>query len=291
MLISRRGSELWLVRQPDHGTLSGVLAEAWGNDRFAQLEPREGAVIAAAHHDDGWYAMDAGPTYNEEERRPAALLEVPLTTTVPNYGPGVDSVYERDPYAGILASMHWTGLYSARWGVQDGAALDMPMAVAVVEEQERRWRAAALELWGFNGLRSTFEAGLWRNYELLQTFDFLSLALCLIDLSTPSDASVDPVPVALTLKPVDQPPGGRIAPRVPTGHGDEHVDIRLDVVAEGVVEVDPWPFAPSQLSIELPARVIEDRPYDAEESARAFAEAAVRTVRCTLQPKNASAAS
>ena len=83
-------------------------------------------MIAAAHHDDGWYAMDAGPTYNEEERRPAALLEVPLTTTVPNYGPGVDSVYERDPYAGILASMHWTGLYSARWGVQDGARAGPP---------------------------------------------------------------------------------------------------------------------------------------------------------------------
>ena len=49
------------------------------------------------------------------------------------------------------------------------------------------------------------------------------------------------------------------------------------------MEVDPWPFAPSQLSIELPARVIEDRPYDAAESASAFAEAAVRTVRCRLR--------
>lgn len=289
MLISRRGSELWLVTQPDHGTLSGVLAEGWGNDRFAELEPREPAVIAAAHHDDGWYAMDAVPTYNEEERRPAHLLEIPLATTVPNYGPGVDSVYERDPYAGILASMHWSGLYSARWGVQDGAPLDHPAAVSVVEEQERRWRVAALEMWGFDGLRSAFEARLWRNYELLQTFDFLSLALCLIDLSTPSDPSVEPVPVALTLKPVDQPPGGRIAPAVPTGQGDEHVDLRLDVVAEGVVEVDPWPFAPPQLSIEFPARVIEDRSYDPAESASAYAAAAVRTVSCTLQPKKASA--
>jgi Protein of unknown function (DUF3891) len=290
VLISRRGSELWLVTQPDHATLSGELAEAWGNERFAALDPHESVVIAAAHHDDGWYPLDTVPTYNEEERRPAHLLEVPLTTTVPNYGPGVESVYERDTYAGVLSTMHWSGLYSARWGVQAGAPVDHPIAISVVEEQERRWTAAARELWAFDGLRSAFEAKLWRNYELLQNFDLLSLALCLVDLSVPTDASAEPVPVPVTLKPVDQPPGARIVPKVPTGHGDEHVDIRLEVVADGVVEVDPYPFSSPTFKIELPARVMEDRSYDQTESASAYAAAPVTTVSCTLQPKKASAA-
>ncbi len=51
---------------------------------------------------------------------------------------GVDRVFGVDPYAGLLVSMHWTGLYRARWGMQSGNTrqfiFDIPAIVAAISE-------------------------------------------------------------------------------------------------------------------------------------------------------------
>src|SRR5690606_222454 len=120
MLVTRRGDGFTLVTQYDHAALAGELAERWGNDRFA-LPPSplaEALRVAAAHHDDGWRELDDRPAHNPDQGRPAHFLELPLETTVPPYGRGVDGVYARDPLAGALVGWHWTGLYSGRWGLQ-----------------------------------------------------------------------------------------------------------------------------------------------------------------------------
>lgn len=283
MLITRRSGELVLVTHPDHGVLAGALAEQWGNDRFAAPARRASFADAAAHHDDGWAELDGRPVYAPDAQRPAHFLEIDLPDTVGPYGRGVDSVHDRDPYAGALVSMHWAGLYSTRWGLQPGPPVGHPAAAAVVAEQERRWVAALRAAWDGDGPRSALEADAWHGYEVLQALDLLSLFLCLTDLDAPTDAAVPALALHTVLALVDQPPGARIAPAAPGAPRGEHVDLTLTVSEPGVVLVDPFPFAASGVEIAVPARRMEDQPYpSAEVAAAAFAAAPVAPIHATL---------
>lgn len=287
MLVTKRGDGLTFVTQYEHGALAGELAERWGNDRFAAPPGplAEALTIAAAHHDDGWRELDDRPAFNPEQGRPAHFLELPLETTVPPYGRGVDAVYGRDPLAGALVGMHWTGLYSGRWGLQSsGGPVPHPLAEAVVAEQEPRWQASLRRAWDWDGPRSEFEAHAWHAYEVLQALDVTSLALSLIDPAQPSDAEVEPPLLTATLFPVEQPPGPRILPTVPTAPLGEHLDLRFSVPEPGVAAIDPWPFAGGGFAVELPSRRLPDEPLGEEESMAAYRAAPVEPIRWTLRP-------
>ena len=283
MLVTRRRGGLTIVAQCDHGALAGELAARWGNERFAGPALGESLRIAAAHHDDGWRELDDLPAYNAEAGRPAHFLELALERTAPPYGRGVDSVYERDLLAGALVGMHWSGLYSGRWGLQArGGPVAHPLAEAVVVEQERRRQEAILEAWGHEGLRSEFEADVWYAYEVLQALDVMSLALSLLDPAEVTEPGAEAQPLTSTLFQVEQPPGGRVLPTVPVAPLGEHLDLVLTVPEPGVATIDPWPFEDTSFAVELPARVIEDAELPEEEGAAAFRAAPVTAIGWTL---------
>jgi len=282
MLISRRPGLLQLVSHPDHGRLAGTLGGHWGNEQFATPVPIEALRTAATHHDDGWRELDDRPTFNAEAQRPAHFLELSLPDTVGPYGRGVDEVYARNPHAGALVSMHWAGLYSTRWGLQAGDPVPHPAAAQVVAEQERRWIAALREAWAHSGPRSEFEAHSWHAYEVLQALDFISLALCLLDVGRAASVG-EPVPMPVTLPHVDQPDAPRTVPSVPRGPGSSHVDVRLWVAEPQVVVLDPYPFDAPRFEVEVPLRELEDRSYaSAEEASRAYYGAEVDPRRMTI---------
>ncbi|MGH2874554.1 MAG: DUF3891 family protein [Solirubrobacteraceae bacterium] len=273
MLISRRRGRLQLVTHPDHGRLAGELCEQWGNDRFQVPAPGEALLTAAIHHDDGWGELDDRPAFNESQARPAHFLELALPDTAGPYARGVDTIYARDPYAGALVSMHWAGLYRTRWGLQGGAPVGHPLAAEIVAVQERRWTEALRDAWAGHGLRSEFEAATWHAYEVLQALDFISLALSLLDLGQPTE-DADAVAMPPTLPTIDQPPGGRVLPNVPTAAAGEHVDVSLQVTAAGHVTLDPYPLASPRVELTLPARELEDRRFASEHDAAAAFHAA-----------------
>jgi uncharacterized protein DUF3891 len=282
MLVTRRRGRLRLIRHPDHGRLAGQLGENWGNERFAIPVPRNALLQAATHHDDGWTELDDRPAYNPDAQRPAHFLELALPDTVGPYGRGVNEVYGRDRYAGALVSMHWAGLYSTRWGLQEGSPVPHPAAAEVVAEQERRWVPALREAWGQDGLRSEFEANTWHAYEVLQTLDFLALALCLLDLERPTAAS-EALAMPVTLAHVDQPPGARIVPAVPVASGGEHLDVTVRVPAPGRVSVEPYPFRAPEIELEVPARELDDRRYADGEAQSAYHDAPIEPLRIVVQ--------
>ncbi|MFN8217333.1 MAG: DUF3891 family protein [Solirubrobacterales bacterium] len=285
MLVTRRAERFTLVAQYDHGALAGVLAERWGNERFAPVAARlrEALVLAASHHDDGWRELDDLPAHNAEAGRPAHFLELPIERTAPPYGRGVDSVYERDPLAGALVAMHWTGLYSGRWGLQSaGGPRRSEIAREVVEREERRRAETLREIWGFEGRRGCFEADVWHAYEVLQALDIASLALSLLDPEAPS-GDAEPVSVMAALAAVEQPPGPRLLPAVPTAPQGELATLTLTVVGPGLAVLDPWPFAGRFLDAELPARSLPAVPMSEEKAAAAFRAAAPETIRWRLR--------
>lgn len=281
MLVTRRADRLVLVTQPDHAAFAGWLAQHWGNDRFMVPAPREALVCAATHHDDGWLELDDRPTYNPDARRPAHFTELPLTESSGPYARGVESVYARDPHAGALVSMHFSGFYTSRWGAGGGSSSDNPLALEIVAAQEARWMPALREAWGYRGRRSEFDAGNWHAYEVLQAVDLLSLAHGLMDLERPGGD--EPLDVASTLASVDQPSGPRSVTSVPLRAGGPYVAITVTVTQPGRVQLDPYPLREPELEFSLALHELEDRPYaSAEEAARAFHAAPVRDLRVTL---------
>ena len=282
MLVTRRDGHLTLVTQPDHAAFAGWLAEHWGNEQFVIPAPREALLTAATHHDDGWFELDGRPMYNAQRQRPAHFIELPLTDTVGPYGRGVESVYARDPHAGALVSMHFSGFYTSRWGVGGGAPSDNPLAQEVVAAQEARWMPALREAWGYRGRRSDFDAATWHAYEVLQAVDLLSLAHGLIDLEHAAPDG-EPVDVTTTLADTDQPAGPRFVSGVPLRAGGPHVPITVTVTEPGLVELDPYPLRGPELECVVPVRELDDRPYEsAEDAARAFHAAPVRELRVTF---------
>jgi hypothetical protein len=283
VLIARRRDRLVLITHPEHARLVGVLAEHWGNADFAPPTRPAPFAHVATHHDDGWAELDRRPVHAETEQRPAHFLEVELLETIAPYGRGVDGIHAHDPYAGALASMHWGGLYSARWGLQEGPFVGHPAAQTVAAEQQARWATALGAAWGGAGQRAELEADAWRDYAILQALDLLSLALCTVDLAAPTDTTAAATPVAATLRGIDQPAGARTIPAVPTHPGQADAALTFSVTQPKVATLDPWPFAVAEVDLEIATRTLADHPYaTAAEGQAAFAGAAVEPVAVRL---------
>jgi hypothetical protein len=269
MIIQRQGGELLLVRQTDHAALSGMLAEHWGGGDFARPQPRGSMLIAAARHDDGWREWEAAPKLNPATRRPYNFTEMPVGEHFPFYLRGIDGVIRDDLYAGLLVSLHLSGLYRKRYGLDPGLGLERfsPDVRPVVEDylrqldeqqqelrerlrQDRRVPAEAME-----------DAAVWTNYRLLQVYDLFSLYFCMAPLR---DYVIGHVPTR---------------PERPEG------ELRLRPAGGDVLVVSPYPFDAVPLQVTVEARTIADRDYSDDDDLRAtLAEAPGRTLRFELRP-------
>ncbi|MGB3681882.1 MAG: DUF3891 family protein [Rubrobacteraceae bacterium] len=160
MIVRERSNSFVLIRQHDHGRVSGEFARNWG----AEIEPRPPTLQAIAEHDTGWQELDEEIRFNPETNAPYSFVDYPLGPKLRAYGHGLDRIEAGDPYAGYLCSMHYT------YFVRDSRE---PAAVEFRErEAERRRRIEAVlpESWLEN-------AGY--NFRLLQLCDDLSLFVCL----------------------------------------------------------------------------------------------------------------
>lgn len=272
MLIKRTPGQLTLIEQTTHAAMAGDIAAHWGNQTFAAPWQQQKAQLAAAKHDDGWREPDLLPLFNEDEGRPLHFLEVGMNEHVKLYGRGVDETFATDPYAGLLVSMHWTGLYRSRWGMQAGKIEfgDNVRQDEVVLAEEQRWIDVKRDLTR-EQRRSDLELSLWHNYDLLQAWDLLSLYACVCETVPVAGPTKE---VSQTLKGIDHTPGMRTIPAVPVTIGGERVTIKLTAVEPGVVTVDPFPFDVDDLVVSVLAKTIPDQRYpDTEATRRALRSA------------------
>ena len=98
------------------------------------------------------------------------------------YRAGVECVAEEDPAAGLLVSMHMSGLYRQRYDVMPSPVRDLDEDVrdlvdAFVEQEEDRQVALRRML-------DADEAWRWTSYALLQVFDVVSLYFGLANVET-----------------------------------------------------------------------------------------------------------
>jgi hypothetical protein len=174
MIVRDRGDGWQVVLQIDHEDLSGAFARAWAEP----ASRHESVATAAARHDDGWAVWERSPIV-DGDGKPVNFLDVDVRSHLAFYRACIAAVTEQDPYAGLLVSMHGAGIYRQRYGRDlalglSRAAEEQELVDAFVAEQEAEYD-------GRISAAGVSEDERWRDYELLQLYDRLSLYFCMRD--------------------------------------------------------------------------------------------------------------
>jgi hypothetical protein len=203
--------------QEDHAELSAQFAAHWGNAQFSQLRPYKTMVFATTYHDSGYREFEGNPPINIEKGRPYAHREnIPSFEAVElkAYAKNVDWLCSHDLYAGLIVSMHRTGLWHNRYNVFTKPAGN-------VRERSQEVQNAKKQLEGkqeqykktLAAGNPAFEDELWHNYRTLQIFDLLSLYFCCDGIAYDSNEEAElkitpsgPGSVMMTPYPFDESP-------------------------------------------------------------------------------------
>jgi hypothetical protein len=245
----------WLaVSQPMHALVSGQMLRAWGAEGFARPDPFEDVATAAAQHDVAWMDWEAAPTLDPATGRPHQFRAVGARTHAPMWAAGVRrAIAAWGPWVGLLVSRHGTRIYGDYLDRHRVEAADVAAADAYVAEQATL-RARMLSLLGAT------EAQLEVAGALVAVTDALSLAAC-GGIQTLGWSGMAPLAA-----------GGEAPLRLTEG--------------DGVMSVDPWPFATAEVRLSWTARRFAPGTRWTEEGAMraALAEAPVEAVRARLVP-------
>jgi Protein of unknown function (DUF3891) len=225
LLLRSDDAGVLAIGQPSHAWVSGQLARAWGNEQFGAVEPYEEVCLAAEQHDIGMAAWDLRPSWNPSTELPHAFTEMPLPVHVELWSAGPQKLLRQSRYAALLVSMHGMRLYELR-------DLDrLPAAeaddVRKFLDAQRAFQRELVSTLRADRLTSAAARGelVARNSDLLWTWDFVSLALCL-----------------------RWPPCS--ARNVPTASGAVELELAPTATA-GRIKVEPWPFRDPAVNIQF----------------------------------------
>lgn len=232
--------------QTDHADLAAGFARAW-----AERGPRhDSVVLAARRHDDGWATWERSPLVDATSR-PVAFLDVHVPAHLAFYRAGIVAIADEDPYAGLLVSMHGSGIYRQRYGTDPALALTRAPEVQervdeFVAEQEAAYPERMEQAAVSDALR-------WEDYHRLQWYDRFSLAFCMRDWDEPAEAfDVGPY---------------RFEPRGPWR-----------------ASVAPYPFDAPSVSVPLLRRRLPKRPWTQPEFREELAATEVEVVDVVVEP-------
>ena len=244
--------------QEDHAELAAQFAAHWGNQRFSKLRPYQTMVLATTYHDSGYREWEGKPPMNIVKGRPYAHREdIPAFEEheLKAYARNVEWLTSQDPYAGLLVSMHRTGLWHNRYNIFTEPAGRLRQRSQAVQDAKKELEAQQQTLKkSLAAAHPGLENELAYNYMALQIFDLLSLYFCCDGYTA----------------------GGQfkeyaIAPVRVSYDSDETVRLALRPAAGGSsVIMDPYPFDASPLQFSARARLVA---LPEEKSEAACAEA------------------
>jgi hypothetical protein len=248
-----------MLTQEMHAELSAQFAARWGNEHVSSLSPEPTMLRAAALHDTHFRETETDLPIDVAAGRPYGHREAPFSQAhLDALAANVEWVGARDAYAGLLVSMHHTGLAQNRYGVINSWHNDYG---ASVKKREMRAEVAqlvgALEQDQAHTRRKLVAAGLASedeisvNFRLLQTFDLLSLYFCRdgYDGGRLKPAHIEPVPLSY-----------RTA---------DNASLAIEPRGANTVRISPWPFAEPRFSISVLGRLMKRTPGASQESCRA----------------------
>ena len=242
-----------IISQIEHARLAGQLAEHWGANGFAAIEPRDPLLWAIQHHDDGWLEWDEHPGVDPANGLPRQFTEMEPADTHAIWTRSIDAAAERGPLEGYLVASHFCRL--GRRGTADGE--DNPVLRPFLEflddyeqrarEWLARWEATSPET-------NTVETAL-RALEQLQFFDTFSLWFCC---SESNEREV-----------VETPSG---------------TDLTIDPVSPSNIRLSPWPMEVETLELDAAGLLIPAAHYPSREALASASSQAIQ-LRWKLTPR------
>jgi hypothetical protein len=246
------------IGQASHAWISGQLARAWGNAEFGAVEPYEEVCLAAEQHDIGMSRWDLTPSRNPATGLPHSFMEMPVAVHLRLWRAGPRQLVRQSRYAALLTAMHGRRLYEER-DLRDRPPREATAIRAFVNQQRR------LEEQLLSSLRACAATApaaaperVARNSQLIWTWDFLSLALC------------------LNWAPCT-------APQVPRADGGVDLHLRLGG-HPGQFGLDPWPCEEPQVTVRCEGQRLRGR-FDSDGGLEAaLDEAPWETLEFQLRP-------
>jgi hypothetical protein len=250
ILVEEKGErdpQLLVIRQTDHAFLAGFFAREWGNERFTKPQPNAPFTLAVAEHDNGWGEWELHPQLDPKTHLPYSFMSIPTATHIALYQKGIERLVKVDHYAGLLASMHATGLYDRARATMPGFSAkyvkvdENHLVNDFVQQLRLQQLRLKVDLRANVATKPFMEDPLVNaNVARLEALDRLSLHFCL---NPQQDALVDAVPI-----------------------NDQGEDADLELHAEGanVVAVAPYPFRRDSLSFSIMARRVPKKIYSSD---------------------------
>jgi hypothetical protein len=238
----------FVIAQEAHADVAAQFAAHWGNDRFERLTPRDSLLFATIYHDSGHREMEADLPIDPARGLPYTFRGAPPEVRHREAdAANVEWMARRDPYAAVLVQAHHTGLRKARYETvraryenseprppsehlptgPDAAIADLPEPLQSVARE--------------TGIAGQAADHFWHNYRALQVFDLLSLHLCCdgYDGLALRDVTIE---------------------GAPTRYGThEEQPLVLRFLSGEAIRVTPFPFDNPELTIAVPARLVQPR--------------------------------
>ncbi len=244
MIVQEQGDRLILIRQTDHAVLSGFFARELGNELFKRPEPFESILLAASEHDNGWREWELEPQVDPKTRLAYTFMSLPTDAHIELYQRGIVRVVKSDRYAGLLVSMHASGLYDRSRATIPGfsakyvKSTETELVSGFLQGLKLQQLRLKVDLRADPAMKDFANEKLLEiNSRRLEALDRLSLYFCL---GMPHDATIDAVPVD------DQ--------------GSE-VDWELRPVGSNAVSLGPYPFHKEPLQVSILTRSVPKRVY------------------------------
>jgi hypothetical protein len=239
-----RDSQLLIIRQTDHAFLAGFFAREWGNEKFTKPQPNASFCLAVSEHENGWSEWELQPSLDERTRQPYSYASIPTAEHIALYQRGIERLVKVDHYAGLLASLHASGLYDRGRATLPGFSAkyvkseESHIASDFVQQLRLQQLRLKVDLRANLATKAFVEESLVKaNVARLEALDRLSLHFCL---NPQEDATVDAVPVN------DQ---------------GEETDLELHAEGANVVAIAPYPFRRDPLSFSIMARRLTKKVY------------------------------
>jgi hypothetical protein len=251
-------SRVLLILQTDHSRIAGLLAAHWGNDQFAKLRPYASMVLAAQEHDSGWWDWEIKPSVNEQGYPSdyiGSIKHLGQGVWLDLYRRAIERLAARDLYAAYYVSMHGEALLTQGMGLLPSMPdyRNDPAVQNFIAEQKARRVGWLLDLQRNEAFKNTSDdEHLWMNFKLMEVFDQLAQFVCN---RYPFNSQARKNGPTNTL-------GGMPVPVAP-----DKLDatLTLDILNEKDGIVRPYPFDVSPLRLSFEGRLVQNRPYLAQE--------------------------
>jgi hypothetical protein len=226
VILRKEPGRVLAIGQASHAWLSGQLARAWGNERFGRLDPYEEVCLAAEQHDVGMAEWDLEPSFDQATGLPHSFTDMPIEVHMELWRQAPGKLISQSRYAALLVSMHGMRLYEMRdlTRLPDEQAKAVHAFLGEHRELQRR----------LGDSLDADEQQVRRASDLIWTWDFLSLALCL-----------DWAPCT--------------AGNVPTAGNPTTID--LEPTGKRTILLQPWPFDSDRLCVRAEGRQLSKTGY------------------------------